>query len=416
MTVDSTISLPNTGAGKAVDASSSITTLAQGSMFWRPSYLRQSDWLEHIPFAFWLVEALKPSCIVELGAKECASYFAMCQAVNRLHIDACCFAISPWNSLVSTSGSTEDIYDLVKDHNDSHYSSFSSLVRSTSEEALEHFSDQSIDLIHFDGLSGCEEAKLLIDSWKPKLSDGGLILIHDTNVRKKGMQVHRLFKDLSESYPSFEFRHGQGLGVLGVGVNQTEMIQVLFEDSKNRGRTQVVQDVFSRLGRACADSYTTRSQVQNAMKLEEEARELKRDLETAEKGSLESRRELDQKYIELEELQQRVSQQVEANALERGQVVERSSMIQSLYDELKIDATKLRTNLEEASSLLSHQTEKLSRTEIENKKISKQILSLEEEHKATMAAQARMEQETVSHQESMQRLQARFDSVVEEAA
>jgi len=37
------------------------------SIFWRPSYIAQSAWLEHIPFAFWVVDTLRPRKIVELG-------------------------------------------------------------------------------------------------------------------------------------------------------------------------------------------------------------------------------------------------------------------------------------------------------------------------------------------------------------
>ncbi|WP_220420613.1 hypothetical protein [Enterobacter sp. EC_50] len=29
-------------------------------IFWRPSYIAQSAWLEHIPFAFWLIDTLQP--------------------------------------------------------------------------------------------------------------------------------------------------------------------------------------------------------------------------------------------------------------------------------------------------------------------------------------------------------------------
>ena len=38
------------------------------TIFSRPVYLPESDWLEHIPFAFWLVEALAPRLLVDIGA------------------------------------------------------------------------------------------------------------------------------------------------------------------------------------------------------------------------------------------------------------------------------------------------------------------------------------------------------------
>src|SRR5438045_2700612 len=50
---------------------------------WRPEHLAASAWLEHVPFAYWLVKALRPRCFVELGTHWGVSYAAFCQAVER---------------------------------------------------------------------------------------------------------------------------------------------------------------------------------------------------------------------------------------------------------------------------------------------------------------------------------------------
>src|SRR5579871_6951522 len=41
----------------------------------------ESAWNQHIPFAFWLVQAHAPSIFVELGTFRGTSYFSFCQAV-----------------------------------------------------------------------------------------------------------------------------------------------------------------------------------------------------------------------------------------------------------------------------------------------------------------------------------------------
>src|SRR6202008_4311008 len=49
--------------------------------FWWPRQLGpQPSWLEHAPFAFWLVGALRPRVLVELGTHGGFSYFTLCQA------------------------------------------------------------------------------------------------------------------------------------------------------------------------------------------------------------------------------------------------------------------------------------------------------------------------------------------------
>ena len=74
-----------------------LQPLAQRSMFWRPTYHDEnSAWIEHIPFAFWLIEAHRPQTFVELGTHQGASYSAFCQAVDRLGLDMHCFAVDTW--------------------------------------------------------------------------------------------------------------------------------------------------------------------------------------------------------------------------------------------------------------------------------------------------------------------------------
>ena len=65
------------------------------------------------------------------------------------------------------------------------------------------------------------------ESWRPKLSDRAVVLIHDTNVLSEDFDVHRLFAELSEHYPRFEFLHGCGLGVLAVGPSAPAAVKSL---------------------------------------------------------------------------------------------------------------------------------------------------------------------------------------------
>src|SRR5436309_21632 len=55
-----------------------------------------SAWTEHIPFAYWLIEAHRPAQLVELGTYFGASYFAFCQAVATLGLPTRCFAVDTW--------------------------------------------------------------------------------------------------------------------------------------------------------------------------------------------------------------------------------------------------------------------------------------------------------------------------------
>ena len=223
--------------------------------FWMPDALPLSAWVEHAPFAFWLVDALRPRMLVELGTHLGYSYFAFCQAVTRLGSATQCFAIDTWEGDEHAGHYDETVFTCVASYNARHFARFSHLVRSTFDEALSHFEDGSIDLLHIDGRHFYEDVRHDFLSWLPKLSERGVVLFHDIAVQERGFGVYRLWEELRQEYPSFHFEHGHGLGVLGVGKDLPPRIQALFRATENAGAVASVQAAYARLGAAISDRY-----------------------------------------------------------------------------------------------------------------------------------------------------------------
>jgi hypothetical protein len=223
--------------------------------FIRPIYLAHSAWLEHIPFAFWLIHQLRPRVFVELGTHYGCSYFAFCQAVERLSLNTRCYAVDTWKGDEHAGFYGEDVYRTVNVHNNARYSQFSRLVRASFEDSAQYFEDGSIDLLHIDGLHTFDAVHGDFETWKPKLSERAVLVLHDTNVRERGFGVSCFLKRLRSDYPVFEFPHGHGLGVVGVGMAQDDRLQSLYEaDGQDRARHDLIE-FFARLGRACADAH-----------------------------------------------------------------------------------------------------------------------------------------------------------------
>ena len=217
-------------------------------LWWRAERVGQpSAWWQHVPFAHWLVGAIRPRCLVELGTHAGVSYAAFCQAVALGGTETRCFAVDTWKGDKQAGEYGEDVYSDLSRFHEERYAGFSTLLRSTFDEALDKIPDGSVDLLHIDGLHTYDAVRSDYEHWRPKLSRQGVILFHDTNEHHDDFGVWRLWAELRAQYPSFEFLHGHGLGVLAVGEEVPAAVATLCK-VVDRGALAAVRNLFARLG------------------------------------------------------------------------------------------------------------------------------------------------------------------------
>lgn len=372
-----TVALTGAKVTSIGDAGGDIRPLSLRSMFWRPNYLGISAWIEHVPFAFWLVEAHRPRVIVELGTHYGVSYFSICQAVDRLGLDTRCYAVDSWKGDEHAGVYGEEVFETVRLHNEAHYSGFSRLIRSTFDEALDHFSDGTVDLLHIDGLHTFEAVRHDFEAWLPKLSPRAVVVLHDTNVRERNFGVFRLFESLRATYPSFEFAHGHGLGVIGVGPDQSDHMVRLFAADRDQSARQALHEVFGRLGHACAEmrsSAEMRAQVdslcQQLSGAHAEARRVKEELER-------KQNEANTVTQQLGEERSRAQSTAEASQREHGALLERLRVSNDWVGELRSQLTLARSDAAAAAKHAATESEHAMRLRVERELIGPRLSELE---------------------------------------
>lgn len=211
-----------------------------------PLRLAATAWAEHIPFAMFLVDVLRPKTVVELGTFSGVSYCAFCQAVKELNLDSRCYAVDTWKGDPQSGFFGPEVLEDLKQHHDPLYGEFSTLIQSTFDEAVSHFVDGTIDLLHIDGYHTYEVVKHDFENWLLKMSSRGVVLLHDVNVRESDFGVWRLWEELKLRYPYFEFIHEHGLGLLAVGETYPASLQRLFKLPEAEGA--LVREFFYQLG------------------------------------------------------------------------------------------------------------------------------------------------------------------------
>jgi hypothetical protein len=197
----------------------------------------------------WIVEAARPRTLVELGTHNGFSFMAFCQAVQRLGLGTRAFAVDTWHGDEHAGFYGEDAYRNLAYCREQRYAPFTTLIRSTFDDALPRFADGSIDLLHVDGRHYYDDVRHDYTSWIPKLSDRAVVLFHDTVKRDHDFGVYRLWEEVSAGRPHFHFEHGHGLGVLGVGPNLTAEMRALFALTGNAPAAHSLRERCAELGR-----------------------------------------------------------------------------------------------------------------------------------------------------------------------
>ena len=220
--------------------------------YWKPPILMTSGWVEHAPFAYWLMDTLRPKRVVELGTHTGYSFFVFCEAVKRLGIpDATVFALDSWEGDVHAGFYGEDVFEAVTATVRERYPDIGRLMRGYFDDSRPAFEAGSIDLLHLDGRHLYEDVRHDFETWVDALSPTGVVLFHDTTVRRDDFGVWKFWEEIRERYPSIGFEHGNGLGVLAPH-QDVPALSGFFEAARTQG--DAIRADYAKLGAELTES------------------------------------------------------------------------------------------------------------------------------------------------------------------
>lgn len=366
-----------------------LPALSSKVMFWRPKYLKESICLDHIPFYFWLVDALKPELIIESNIGRGVGYFSFCQAVEKLNLDATCQGFG----LHSNSEAAE--------YNHDNYREFSFLNIDTFKESVDSLPDASIDLFSMKDSEVLLKDIKSMEILKKKLSPKSVVLIHNS----QNKSIKPICKSLKDTYDTFEFLYGGGLLVVGFGESPSSKIASFLQQSESISSTRLVQNIYGRLGESCRESWVNRKLTNEVEVLTNDISGYKLAAESTEKENKKLIQDLDASMSQIEKI---VKQFQNVENVNKSQLTELAQK-EDLLNRLKYDLATLKdakSNIErdkllldksnndlqqsvvarykelaEITKIANGSTERLNKERVENEKIKKQLLSAEEENK-----------------------------------
>lgn len=176
-----------------------------------------SAWVQHLPMVPVLMKLLQPRTFVELGTHVGDSYMGFCQAVASQGLETRCTAVDTWKGDAQSGHYSSRVLESLRAAHDPRYGNFSRLYQGFFDDAAKETPAGSVDLLHIDGLHTYEAVKHDYETWLPKLSDRGVVLFHDTEVREPTFGVWQFWEEISAGRPQFNVPYGSGLGMLAVG-------------------------------------------------------------------------------------------------------------------------------------------------------------------------------------------------------
>lgn len=220
--------------------------LSSRAVFWQPRHVAVSDELVHVPYLFWLTETVRPRNIVQIGLGDGVGFLALCQAVDKLNLEAPCIGIVPSDD----SNIEQPLPVLLQEHHSTHYGDFSYVLPSSTGGSLSHFKD-IIDLLVVNAALSDTLVITLLLSLLSRLSPHATVVV--TNCDRPSEQG--ALSEFFAKYPSIRIEQDSHMiETILVGEKQPERLRRLSQLEPSAPGALAARQVFRRLGQGLVNT------------------------------------------------------------------------------------------------------------------------------------------------------------------
>lgn len=245
--------------------------LASEALVWRPRFMAETAFVSHLPFCFWLADLLRPLHVMAVGMTDAVSYFALCQALDKLSVATTCTGVGTWSVTAidtETKGPTETLQQIpahVQTHNTDHYAALSKIRWQEATPALTTIAADTLDLLIVNLMADLADPALFFEQALSKMSPRGVILIHDLQACQAEPDKAACLHTLQDKHPTICFGDDEeGLIVVLIGPDQNDRLADLAALTTGSPAHIAAQALFRQLGTGHSEAWARAQAEQTA--------------------------------------------------------------------------------------------------------------------------------------------------------
>lgn len=216
--------------------------------FRSPGPIDACSWNDFLPFIIWLVDAVRPSTILDIGVPGGNSALSFCQALDLSASDGRCISVRPWTEHASDGDQAVSVREAQQKYELSRHQHHLTMLHCGIDEALMNVDNGSIDLVSLDDNCHAGFSDRTLAMISEVLSDRGAILVRGINKGSIDSGIKGFWSHISSAGRNFELFHGDGLGILWIGRDPPEAAKNLSNLSALDSRR--FREIYAQLGRA----------------------------------------------------------------------------------------------------------------------------------------------------------------------